>query len=497
MLKSLLKSCAAVATITIALTGPSLAQNGEGQPAETLQTEQIEGLRRIDPNWGNLDAFYGNLDAFWGNLDAFGGNNALNPQYGNLDAFWGNLDAFYGNLDAFYGNLDAFWGNLDAFYGSLDAFWGNLDAFYGNLDAFDGDPAELKSFLGGLFSQAEASFGRAVEGQTGATFSDATAALRDKYGLGADFSGAENLSRDQYAALLIELHDRMMGFTGLDHVDHWMGTAKWSPKIAQDAGAGAGVKVGILDTQLQVGGLIDGKVKGKGYNIDSQDHGAAVASLIAASHDGTGVMGVAPGVSVEFNNPFDETMTASFQDAEDGIMRLVKNAKANVINMSLGVSGHVLHSDWRDVFARVEADKKSANVVFVKAAGNDGARQLVDVEWGSNTIHDQLLIVGSVDPSGNISSFSNTPADACLLTNGVCDPANMLMNRFSGCAGRTPARLGQCRRGYARQRHVVLRAACRGRCGAAAEPLGLAETESGRNDGHHPAFSDRSWRARR
>ena len=74
--------------------------------------------------------------------------------------------------------------------------------------------------------------------------------------------------------------------------------------------------------------------------------------------------------------------------------------------MSLGVSGHVLHDDWRDVFAGVEAYKESKNVVFVKAAGNDGVQQAADIEWGSNTIHDQLLIVGSVDPSGNISKFS-------------------------------------------------------------------------------------------
>ena len=454
MNKKILKSSAAALVFTVALTGTSFAKNDKKSNVEAPQpvesVENSNSLQRIDPQWGNLDAFYGNLDAFWGNLDAFWGNldafygnldafedGTLNPQYGNLDAFWGNLDAFYGNLDAFYGNLDAFWGsldafygNLDAFYGSLDAFWGNLDAFYGNLDAFDGDPSDLESNLRSLFDQAEDSFGKAVAGQTGESFNDVTSALRDKYGLGSDFSGAENLTRNQYAALLLELHDQMMSYTGLDHVDHWMGSAKWSPKIAQDAGAGEGVKVGILDTQLQFSGMMDGKVKGKGYNITGQDHGAAVASLIGAAHDGSGIMGVAPGVSAEFNNPFDGTMTASWQDAEGGLMRLVKNAKSNVINMSLGVSGHVLHEDWRDVFAGIEANKKSANVVFVKAAGNDGVQQDSDIDWGSNTIHDQLLIVGSVDPSGVISKFSNTPGDACLLVNGNCDPENLLKNRF-------------------------------------------------------------------
>ena len=328
MKKEILKSGVAVLAVTMALTAPSYAKNKkhadveQSQPNETVAV--ANSLQRIDPQWGNLDAFYGNLDAFWGNLDAFWGNldafygnldafedGTLNPQYGNLDAFWGNLDAFYGNLDAFYGNLDAFWGsldafygNLDAFYGSLDAFWGNLDAFYGNLDAFDGDPSDIESNLRSLFDQAEDSFGKAVEGQTGESFDDVTSALRDKYGLGSDFSGAENLTRNQYAALLLELHDCMMSFTGLDHVDHWMASAKWSPKIAQDAGSGAGVNVGILDTLMSEANILGGSVgKTAGYKVSGQDHGAAVANLISAAHDGTGAMGVAPRAAVSFLQP--------------------------------------------------------------------------------------------------------------------------------------------------------------------------------------------------
>ena len=388
---------------------------------ETDLTLESDTVVRIDPSYGNLDAFYGNLDAFYGNLDAF---------YGNLDAFYGNLDAFWGNLDAFYGNLDAFYGNLDAFYGNLDAFWGNLDAFYGNLDAFDG--GAIQSDLGALFKQAEYSFGDAVTSTTGLSFDAAvTAPLLKKYGVNAaDFSGAENLTRDQYGALLLELHDCMMSFSGRDQIDHWMGTVNWSPALSQEALGGRGVVVGILDTLVEQSDMLTSRPRHSwGYSVDGQNHGAAVASIIGAAHDDAGAMGIAPGVATTFYNPFDESFTTNWDDVKFGINSL-GSANASVINMSLGVSGWTLHQEWANVFSDAKVEWFAQDVVFVKAAGNDGVVQTTDIEWGALETHNRLLIVGSVDPSGEISSFSNRPGDACLLVNGVCNPDNLLMNRF-------------------------------------------------------------------
>ena len=63
------------------------------------------------------------------------------------------------------------------------------------------------------------------------------------------------------------------------------------------------------------------------------------------------------------------------------------------------------------------------------AAGNSGLTQTRDIEWDFNS-DPTFLVVGSVGPSGQISSFSNTPGQACLLNNGSCLQANRLMNRF-------------------------------------------------------------------
>jgi hypothetical protein len=66
----------------------------------------------------------------------------------------------------------------------------------------------------------------------------------------------------------------------------------------------------------------------------------------------------------------------------------------------------------------------------VFAAGNDGVSQTADVDWSAVGAVDNLLIVGSVNPAGEISSFSNRPGEACLTTGGVCAEGARLMDRF-------------------------------------------------------------------
>ncbi len=437
MIKRALKSGAASLAIAIVGSGFAFAQDEPVPSAEMLQSEQLlaQGQDFVLAPQSGLDGDYGNLDAFWGNIDAFYGN--LDAFYGNLDAFWGNLDAFYGNLDAFYGNLDAFWGNLDAFYGSLDAFYGSLDAFYGNLDAFYGNldafSDEPSQNLPALFKQAEASFGVAVEAQTGQSFHDAIVApLLEKYCIDADdFEAHEEFSKQHYAAMILELHDRLMTFTGLDHVDHWMAQINWSPAISQSANGGKGVVVGLLDTPITSSNLIGGAVtESQGFGLSSVDHGAGVASILAGAHDGQGVMGVAPNTDFLVFNPFDDTFTASWDDVTMGIRRLAFLSEASIINMSLGVQGYTLHPDWRNVFYDMEAGLGTIDTLLVKSAGNSGAAQTEDVDFGISDAFRRLIVVGSVDAAGNISEFSNRPGDACLIHWGSCREGNRLMDRF-------------------------------------------------------------------
>ncbi|MEL7488807.1 MAG: S8 family peptidase, partial [Pseudomonadota bacterium] len=258
------------------------------------------------------------------------------------------------------------------------------------------------------------------------------APLLEKYCIDAeDFEAHEDFSKDHYAALMLELHDRLMTFTGLDHVDHWMATVNWSPALSQSANGGKGVVVGLLDTPITSSSLIGGAVnETQGFGLSDVDHGAGVASILAGAHDGQGVMGVAPNADFLVYNPFNESFTATWDDVTKGIQELAFMSEASIINLSLGVKGYTLHPDWRNVFYDFSAGLGTIDTLLVKSAGNSGVSQSVDVDFGISDAFRRLIVVGSVDAAGNISEFSNRPGDACLLHWGSCRDGNRLMDRF-------------------------------------------------------------------
>lgn len=448
--KSLLLT--ATSTLTFGLAAPAIAQDAASSGVATLtaQTGDDTGFGDLDPLGGQIDAFGGQIDAFGGIIDAFGGQidafggliDAFGGQIdafgGQIDAFGGQIDAFGGQIDAFGGQIDAFGGQIDAFGGIIDAFGGIIDAFGGQIDAFSDD--DRATLLNDLFDNAEASLGAIYEENAGVSFDEGfKSELLEKYDVDLDDpeSFADLDAREQ-ARFLLSFYDNLMLHSGMDLVDHWMGTVNWSLPVAQYAGYGEGVTVGLLDTTFDeelIGGEITRSAKRKFTNLD---HGAGVAGIIAGAHDGQGVMGIAPSVNFQVFNPFDDTSTADWKQIEQGITELGKR-DASVINMSLGVSGQVLDAEWASIFTDKQVVNRTDSVVFVKAAGNDGATQTNDVNWDGIDTHNRLLIVGSVGPNQTISSFSNRPGEACLLQGGVCAEEDKLKYRFLVAAGEAVA----------------------------------------------------------
>lgn len=151
------------------------------------------------------------------------------------------------------------------------------------------------------------------------------------------------------------------------------------------------------------------------------DHGTHVSLIAAAARNNTGILGIAfdatvlalradtPGSCADVD-PADPSNSCSFADSSiaRGIDRAV-SAGATVINISLG--GGAPSDGVRAAVQRAAA----AGIVVVVSAGNDG-------EGGGSTDPAQpdpfatgvlqsgggnVIIVGSVDASGQISAFSN------------------------------------------------------------------------------------------
>ncbi|MEM8825650.1 MAG: S8 family peptidase [Pseudomonadota bacterium] len=386
----------------------------------------------IEPFYGNTDPFYGNIDPFYGNIDPFYGN--INPFYGHIEPFYGNIDPFYGDLDPFYGNIDPFWGHIDPFGASSDDFYKTIGPFWSKAGEMwrattaDWDAGAVNGVTG-LVDAGRDMFGDRFAANE-LDYDDAVTDVLKRHGFelddAASFADASVTRRE---AFMLDFYDTLMAESGRNHVDHWMGTVRWAPSITQAQSSGGTTStIGIIDgaltndpdvsENLGYAGGLDGTVHG---------HGANVASLIVSAHDGRGVMGIAPHSKVVAYNPFDETNTASWDDIRRGITELHAR-DTSVINLSLGKSGWVLHQRWNGVLG-YSRKHIADDVVYVKAAGNDGIAQEKNI-WFAD--HDPtLLIVGSVDLAGKISDFSNRPGTACIIQyNSKCQDGDRLMDKF-------------------------------------------------------------------
>ncbi|MCJ7420304.1 S8 family peptidase [Sphingomicrobium astaxanthinifaciens] len=419
----------------------------------------------IDPFYGTINPFYGDIQAFWGTINPFYGT--INPFYGTIEPFYGTIQPFYGTINPFYGDIQAFWGDIQAFHNGTQAlnstyltgvgeFWAETTAAWSDIDQqwaavqvsdvallTVADATALNSVhrqLLALMDKSKAKWGSQVAEKTGKSFEEAFAnVIFARHGIDInDPNSLANLNAIDRARFFMDWHDSLMTYSGFDHVDHWMGAINWTPAITQQQGSGADTVIGIIDSSIvSSADLADNVLWSGGNEVDLGGHGAGVASLIYAAHDGEGVMGIAPNAKITAYNPFGVDGTAEWSDVTTAIVALKTlqlfgldtDPRASIINLSLGESGWTLAPGTNDVFSDPLVAAFKDDTVYVVAAGNDGVAQTQDIEWNFAT-DPSLIVVGSVNPSGSISQFSNKPGNACLLDNGVCYEENLLQNRF-------------------------------------------------------------------
>ena len=376
---------------------------------------------------GSIRTFAGSIRTFSDNIRTFQGE--MVPASGPNAAFWGSLAAASGVVAPNAGSIRTFSGDLAGLAGSIRTFAGNIRSSDGTLLTYEQAPAVYNGIakqISTIVATSWVTWGAAVRSQTGQSFNDAfVKPMLSRYQIDlAKPKSLEGFDEVGLELFLLDWNDNLMNYSGRDQVDHWMKAINWSPSLTQQVIGGASVRIGLLDFTV-TGDETKNIIRSKGISDISGMHGTAVASLIFAGHDGRGVMGIAPTVSVVSYNPFDSSLTAGWSDIRKGINQF--GTTVSVINVSMGVPGWTLNDGWNTVFANGLAGRKDQ--LFVLAAGNDGIVQPRDIEW--SIVNPEIIVVGSVDPSGKISAFSNTPGKTCLLQNGKCGgKANLLMNRF-------------------------------------------------------------------
>ena len=196
---------------------------------------------------------------------------------------------------------------------------------------------------------------------------------------------------------------------------------------AWNEATGAGIKVAVLDTGLDLGHpdfACAGKVSvvngadpdddNSTSPVDTDGHGTHTAGIVGAcTNNNTGVVGAAPGSTILPIQVLSDTATVETIAA--GI-RTAADSGAHVINMSLsagagfagvGIPGSSGALGWTGFFAEVDAAigyAVSKGVVVVASAGNDSFPLC-----SHPAIAYDVICVGATDPNDLNTFYSNFP----------------------------------------------------------------------------------------
>ncbi len=203
------------------------------------------------------------------------------------------------------------------------------------------------------------------------------------------------------------------------------GVDKINAELVWDTTAGAGVKVAVVDTGIDLAHPdLAANIKG-GYNAiyptkpanDDNGHGTHVAGTIAALNNTIGVVGVGPQIDLYAVKVLDRRGSGYLSDIIEGLDWAVANG-IQVVNMSLGTSSNV--QSFHDAVIRA----KAAGVTLVAAAGNDSGGSA-----GYPAAYPEVIAVSATDAANVIASFSSVGPEVDLAAPGV--------NIFSTYKGQT------------------------------------------------------------
>jgi subtilisin family serine protease len=175
-------------------------------------------------------------------------------------------------------------------------------------------------------------------------------------------------------------------------------------------GNGAGVKVGVVDSGLQLSHpTLKGQVLAT-YNAftggtdvtDQISHGTHVSGLIAGSlANGSMTQGVAPGAKLVMAKVF-QTGSSDMLTIQKGVDWVVNTQKAPILSLSLGSNALSLQTSIQNAVTK--------GTLITAALGNDGftnraswPAEFAKASWAKA----QIIAVGAVDASNKRAAFSN------------------------------------------------------------------------------------------
>lgn len=176
----------------------------------------------------------------------------------------------------------------------------------------------------------------------------------------------------------------------------------------------------------------------------SNAHGTAVAGIIGAAANGTGVVGVAHQTQLVGYRVYQFISDAWLQDIRDAIHHSAVSAQGDVANISQGIAND-LNSEFGLGYSAVRFDEIESSIntavdsgrgglgmTIVKSAGNSRGDSY-DVNADDWTNDTRQVVVGAVDQNGFVSSYSSY--GSALLTSAFGTPGQVWTTDRVGAAG--------------------------------------------------------------
>ena len=144
-------------------------------------------------------------------------------------------------------------------------------------------------------------------------------------------------------------------------------------------------------------------IDGTGNPLDDNNHGTHVAGIIAATgNNQIGTSGVLQNAKIISCKFIDSSGSGNISDAISCLDYLA-NLKANVIATNNSWGG----SDYSKALYEAIASHIKQGILFVTAAGNNGADNDQKEFYPSNYLLPNIIAVAAIDQSGALANFSN------------------------------------------------------------------------------------------
>lgn len=193
---------------------------------------------------------------------------------------------------------------------------------------------------------------------------------------------------------------------------------------------GKGVKIAVLDSGVPR--HIDISVEGgrsfiEGYYLDKCYHATFVGGIVGAiANNGIGVRGVAPDAADYYGAVLNDSGSGTVAQIVKGIYWAVDEIGADVINMSLGITGS--YRPDRSLEKACDYANEHGVALFA-SAGNDA----LSVNYPAK--YDSVIAVAAVDRNSRVASFSSHGPEVEFAAGGVDVLSTYRDNGYASMSG--------------------------------------------------------------